>query len=91
MLFFGFYFPQKHIKTGKKNKENTMRKSIEERMAMFLLEGKKDAYEEFFKKKMKEWGINSPDELSEKDKKKFFKEVEDEWTKEDPETDDGDE
>ena len=37
-------------------------------------------YQKFFKKKLAEWGVSSPDELSDEDKKKFFAEVENEWT-----------
>jgi len=33
-----------------------------------------DEYRKFFQKKLKEYGVNSPDELSDKRKKKFFKE-----------------
>lgn len=36
-------------------------------------------YQEFFKKKMKEWDISSPEDLSDEDKKKFFNEIEKEW------------
>jgi len=41
-----------------------------------------DKYEELFKKKLKEWGIKSPQELSKKEKDKFFNEIESEWKKE---------
>lgn len=37
------------------------------------------AYQKFFKKKMKEKGIGSPDELSDEEKKKFFDEIDKEW------------
>lgn len=48
-----------------------------------LSEKKKDKdYEKFFEKKMKEWGISSPAELSRKERKKFFNQIELEWTKE---------
>jgi len=36
-------------------------------------------YDNFFKKKLKEWNVTSPSELSKEDKKKFFNEVEKEW------------
>lgn len=36
-------------------------------------------YQEFFEKKMKEWNISSPAELSQEDKKKFFNEISSEW------------
>jgi len=39
------------------------------------------AYEKFFEKKLKEWGVDSPDELSDKEKKKFFEEIKREWKK----------
>lgn len=48
-------------------------------------EGKQDlsptqkAYREFFKGVMQKWGISSPAELDEADKKKFFTEVEEGW------------
>jgi hypothetical protein len=41
---------------------------------------KKDtAYQKFFQKKLKEYGVKSPDELSDADKKKFFDEVDKGW------------
>jgi len=36
-------------------------------------------YDKFFRKKLKEWGVSSPAELSDDDKKKFFAEIEKEW------------
>jgi len=36
-------------------------------------------YQAFFKKKLKEYGVDSPDKLSDADKKKFFNEIEKEW------------
>lgn len=39
-------------------------------------------YQEFFREKMKEWGIKSPKELSYEDSKKFFSEIEKEWNSE---------
>lgn len=41
----------------------------------------KDGYEAFFKKKLKDWGIDTPDELSAADQKKFFAEIKREWKK----------
>lgn len=52
--------------------------------------GDGDEYEEFFRKMLKKWGVKEPDELSRKERKKFFKEVEDKWKKEDPKTNDKD-
>jgi hypothetical protein len=37
-------------------------------------------YQKFFNKKLKKWGVNSPADLSDEDKKKFFDEIEKEWT-----------
>ncbi len=37
-------------------------------------------YQKFFNKKLKKWGVSSPAELSDEDKKKFFDEIEREWT-----------
>jgi len=37
-------------------------------------------YQKFFNKKMKEWGISSPGDLDDDEKKKFFDEVDREWT-----------
>lgn len=48
-------------------------------------------YEKFFKSMLKKYNVNSPDELDADEKKKFFKEVEDGWRKEDPKTNDKDE
>ena len=39
------------------------------------------AYREFFDKKCKKFGCKSPNELSDEDKKKFYNEIEKEWTK----------
>jgi hypothetical protein len=47
---------------------------------------KDTAYQKFFQKKLKEYGVKSPDELSDEDKKKFFNEIDKEW-KADKETD----
>jgi len=38
-------------------------------------------YQTFFKKKLKEYGVSSPAELSDEEKKKFFNQIEKEWTK----------
>ena len=39
---------------------------------------------------LKKYGVKEPDELSAKEKKKFFKEVENKWRKENPKTNDKD-
>jgi len=58
-----------------------------------ILEAKGDGkkYEAFFKKMLKKYGVTEPDQLSTEKKKKFFKEIEDGWTTEDPKTNDKDE
>lgn len=38
-----------------------------------------DAYEVFFQKQLNKWGIDSPEELSDKEKKKFFDYVDKNW------------
>ena len=45
-----------------------------------------DGYKEFFQKALKKWGVSSPDELEEKDKKDFYNYVDRNW-KADKETD----
>lgn len=40
----------------------------------------KEEYQQFFKQKLSDYGVKSPDELSDEDKKKFFSEIETEWT-----------
>jgi hypothetical protein len=46
---------------------------------------KEESYKEFFAKKLKKYGVNSPSELSDADKKKFYDEVDAEWEDEDEE------
>lgn len=43
-------------------------------------EGTETEYQKFFKKKCEEYGVKSPLELTAEDKKKFFSEIEKEWT-----------
>jgi hypothetical protein len=45
-----------------------------------MILNEESAYEKFFKKKLKEWGIKSPAELSKQDKIKFFEEIDKGWT-----------
>jgi hypothetical protein len=44
-----------------------------------LGEEKETEYEKFFNKKLKKFGVSSPNELSAEDKKRFFAEIEDGW------------
>ena len=48
-----------------------------EKIELYLNE--KSAYDKFFEKKLKKWGIKSPADLSKKEKIKFFDEVDKEW------------
>lgn len=41
--------------------------------------GDKEAYQKFFAKKLKQFGVSSPDDLEGAEKKKFFDEVDAEW------------
>lgn len=41
-----------------------------------------DKYREFFRKKLEEYGVDSPSSLSDEDKSKFFSEIKSEWKKE---------
>lgn len=49
---------------------------------MEAIEDAENQYQQFFKQKLSDWGVESPDELSYDDKKKFFDEIEKEWSKE---------
>jgi hypothetical protein len=53
-------------------------------------EEKTTEYQKFFAKKLEKYGVKSPSELSDEDKKKFYDEVDSEWKGEDekPEADD---
>tara|TARA_Y100000780_G_scaffold182324_1_gene168345 strand:- start:101 stop:268 length:168 start_codon:yes stop_codon:yes gene_type:complete len=48
-----------------------------------VMEGTKAEYQKFFNGKLKKYGVKSPSSLSDEDKKKFFAEIEKEWTSED--------
>jgi hypothetical protein len=47
--------------------------------------GDKEAYQKFFDKMLKKWDIESPEELSDEDKKKFYEEVDAGWKSDDEE------
>ena len=47
-------------------------------------------YQKFFKEKLADYGVESPEDLSDEDKKKFFNEIESEWEG-DTDTDEGEE
>jgi hypothetical protein len=42
--------------------------------------GDKEEYQKFFKKILKKYKVESPAELSDSDKKKFFEEIDAGWT-----------
>ena len=44
-----------------------------------LMDGTKAEYKAFFNKKLKKYGVGSPSELSDADKKKFYNEIDKEW------------
>lgn len=44
-----------------------------------IMEGTKAEYQAFFQKKLKKYGVKSPGELSDDEKKKFFAEIDKEW------------
>ena len=51
---------------------------LEQKLDLVLNE--KSAYDKFFEKKLKEYKIKSPSELSKKEKIKFFNEIDKEWS-----------
>ena len=59
----------KAIADGKKLDEACKKKMYEET----------DEYKEFFQKKLEKYGVESPEELSDEEKKNFFDEVDKEW------------
>ena len=44
-----------------------------------FMEGSKEEYQAFFDKKLKKYGVSSPEELSDDEKKKFYNEIDKEW------------
>jgi len=62
--------------------EEPINKPIEEMMKHTVkLLITEESYRDFFKAKLRKWKIKSPGELSDEEKKKFFNEIEREWTK----------
>ena len=53
--------------------------NITEKINKYLEEKELTPYQKFFKALLKEYGVDSPDELSKEDKKKFFDEVDKKW------------
>ncbi len=50
---------------------------ITDKLSRFINE--ESDYQAFFNKKLKAYGVSSPSELSDEDKKKFYNEVDSEW------------
>ncbi len=50
-----------------------------------MSEGNKEEYTKFINAKLKKYGVKSPAELSDEDKKKFYNEVDKEWESDDEE------
>jgi hypothetical protein len=44
-----------------------------------LMEGSKEEYKKFFDKKLAKYKVDSPEDLSDEEKKKFFNEIDKEW------------
>lgn len=44
-----------------------------------ILKESKDEYQKFFDKTLKKYGVESPEDLSKEDKKKFFDEIDKGW------------
>lgn len=60
----------------KKRLDEEHKDSVAEAYKEMLSEG---GYKEFFNKKLKAYGVSSPDELGDEEKKKFFNEIDKEW------------
>ena len=60
---------------------NTQEEEIVKMKSFKEMTANQKAYREFFDKKCKKFGCKSPNELSGEDKKKFYNEIEKEWTK----------
>tara|TARA_Y100001936_G_C16090385_1_gene685604 strand:- start:5149 stop:5376 length:228 start_codon:yes stop_codon:yes gene_type:complete len=50
-----------------------------------FMEGNKEQYTKFINAKLKKYGVKSPAELDDADKKKFYNEVDKEWKSDDEE------
>lgn len=61
--------------------ERKIAKNVAAEVTIALSE-KQEEYRAFFQKKLKEFGVNSPDDLSTEEKKKFFNEIDSEWSAE---------
>ena len=55
----------------------------------FIREGSKEEYNKLFDKKLKKYGVDSPEDLSDEEKKKFYNEIDSEWNSDDEKGKDG--
>lgn len=55
-------------------------KNVSSPTGIKVLNATETEYQKFFKKKMADYGVDSPAGLDEEDKKKFWNEIELEWT-----------
>jgi hypothetical protein len=56
--------------------------NVLKKIELFLNEegkGDKEEYQKYFQKMLKKYGVKSPEELDDKDKKKFYDEVDKGW------------
>ena len=55
----------------------------------FIKAGSKEEYNKIFDKKLKKYGVDSPEDLSDEEKKKFYNEIDAEWNSDDEKGKDG--
>ena len=72
-------FINEELNTSKEKVEVVETKEVDTKEVVVEIEGDKAEYEAFFLKKLKKYGVEEPDELSDEDKKKFFDEIDKEW------------
>ena len=70
------------IVSGNDGKINKMLKTMnmkKDEDGYAILEGSKEEYQKFFDKKLAKYKVDSPEDLSDEEKKKFFNEIDKEW------------
>ena len=75
-----FFIVENDTKVKMLGKKFTKKGNRMKTFKSFMSEGSKEEYQKFFDGKLAKWKIKSPTELSDEDKKKFFAEIEKEWT-----------
>ena len=68
------------LKTKVQENPVMMNKLQKLNVAQGITEAEETAYDKFFAKKLKKFDVESPEDLSDEEKKKFFNEIESEWT-----------